>query len=117
MSPFEIHPLPHQVIMLEDLDREREVHGRFRNLVVAATGTGKTVVAGLDYARFATRHAGSHRPRLLFVAHRKEILQQSRRVFREILRWVTSGSCSSATPSRRPGTTCSPRSSPCRRHA
>ena len=36
---------------------EREVHGRWRNLVVMATGTGKTVVAGLDYRRL--RDAGA----------------------------------------------------------
>ena len=31
------------------------VHGRHRNLVVAATGTGKTVVAALDYRRLGER--------------------------------------------------------------
>lgn len=86
LSPFHIRPYPHQAIMLEDLDREREVHGRHRNLVVAATGTGKTAVAGFDYARLAERQGGGVLPRLLFVAHRKEILKQSRRMFRQILR-------------------------------
>ena len=46
---------------------EREVHDRHRNLVVAATGTGKTVVAALDYRRLCVE--GRAR-RLLFVAHR-----------------------------------------------
>jgi HKD family nuclease len=37
--------------MLEEIEVEREVHTRHRNLVVAATGTGKTVIAALDYRR------------------------------------------------------------------
>ena len=36
---------------------ERERHDRHRNLVVAATGTGKTVVAALDYRQLVERHA------------------------------------------------------------
>ena len=67
----------------------RLVHDRHRNLVVAATGTGKTVVAAFDYACLCRmRQAetpGAARPSLLFVAHRKEILTQSRRMFREVL--------------------------------
>ena len=43
---------------------------------VAATGTGKTVVAALDYRRLA-RGAGREARLLLFVAHRDEILRQS----------------------------------------
>ena len=69
--------------MLEQLDVERIVHGRHRNLVVAATGTGKTVVAALDYDACANR--GGNRPTLLFVAHRREILEQSVRTYREVL--------------------------------
>ena len=48
---------------------------------MAATGTGKTVVAALDYRRLSTE---GHRPTLLFVAHRREILQQSLRTFRAV---------------------------------
>ncbi|HEY3895398.1 MAG TPA: DUF3427 domain-containing protein, partial [Pseudonocardiaceae bacterium] len=58
------------------------VHGRHRNLVVAATGTGKTVVAALDYQRLCRTDA---RPSLLFIAHRKEILDQALRTYREVL--------------------------------
>ena len=54
-----------------------------RNLVVMATGTGKTVVAGLDYRRL--REAGAV-DSLLFVAHREEILGQSLSTFRHIMR-------------------------------
>lgn len=86
LSPFTIRPFPHQQIMLEDLQREREVYGRHRNLVVAATGTGKTAVAAFDYQRLATGMPAAQRPRLLFVAHRAEILRQSRRMFRQVLR-------------------------------
>src|SRR5690606_32182430 len=57
--------------------------GRWRNLVVAATGTGKTVVAALDYRRLRSE---LDRSRLLFVAHRKEILEQSLATFRAVLR-------------------------------
>jgi len=83
----DIKPHPFQERILDDLQREREVHGRFRNLVVAATGTGKTVVAAFDYARFRRKAIQEGRPaRLLFVAHRKEILEQSRECFRAVLR-------------------------------
>ena len=80
---FDLQPKDYQKDMLEQLALERE-HGRFRNLVVAATGTGKTVVAAFDYR--ATCLSVGGRPRLLFVAHRKEILTQARRTYREVLR-------------------------------
>lgn len=78
----DVAPYPHQHQILEALDAERTVHHRHRNLVVAATGTGKTVVAALDYARLT---ATLPRSRLLFVAHRREILEQSRRTYRAVL--------------------------------
>jgi superfamily II DNA or RNA helicase len=80
---FDLDPKDYQKDMLEQLALERE-NGRFRNLVVAATGTGKTVVAAFDY-RAACRAVGGH-PKLLFVAHRREILVQARRTYREVLR-------------------------------
>ena len=70
-------------MILDELTVEREVHGHHRNLVVMATGTGKTVVAGLDYRRL--RHAGAV-DSLLFVAHREQILGQSLTTFRHIMR-------------------------------
>ena len=48
-SGMEVRPYPYQAEMLEQLEVERVVHDRHRNLVVAATGTGKTVIAALDY--------------------------------------------------------------------
>lgn len=82
-SFFELQPKTYQQDMLEQLVNER-AHGRSRNLLVAATGTGKTVVAAFDYRR--TCEQVHHRPRLLFVSHRIEILQQALRAYREILR-------------------------------
>jgi superfamily II DNA or RNA helicase/HKD family nuclease len=85
-SGLEVRPWPYQREILEALEVERRRHGRWRNLVVAPTGTGKTVVAALDYQRVAHQHdALSGRPSLLFVAHRKELLEQSLRTFREVL--------------------------------
>ncbi|NUP98943.1 MAG: DUF3427 domain-containing protein [Armatimonadetes bacterium] len=84
---FEIRPWPFQQDILDRLEAERQYHGRFRNLVVAATGTGKTVMAALDYRRYAAAaYQGGKRPRLLFVAHRREILEQSRSCFQAVLR-------------------------------
>ncbi|MGI5197749.1 DUF3427 domain-containing protein [Streptomyces sp. CA-288835] len=84
LSGLEVRPFPHQRDMLERLRVEREIRGRNRNLLVAATGTGKTVMAALDY-RSLRRKFGNGNPRLLFVAHRKEILKQSLRTYREVL--------------------------------
>ncbi|MFD0817322.1 DEAD/DEAH box helicase family protein, partial [Micromonospora zhanjiangensis] len=85
ISGLDVRPYPYQQTILDDLAAERLVHGRHRNLVVMATGTGKTVVAALDYRRL---RADGPKPvdSLLFVAHRREILEQSRSVFRNVLR-------------------------------
>jgi superfamily II DNA or RNA helicase len=80
---LEVTPRPHQVKMLEELDVERNIRGHSRNLVVAATGTGKTVLAALDYKRLI--QPGKPRPTLLFVAHRQEILKQAVATFRQVL--------------------------------
>ncbi|MFC5952133.1 DUF3427 domain-containing protein [Pseudonocardia lutea] len=82
LTGLEVTARPHQAQILEALAAERDLHGRHRNLVVTATGTGKTVVAALDYARLRRELP---RDRLLFVAHRKEILDQSRRTYRAVL--------------------------------
>jgi superfamily II DNA or RNA helicase len=80
---LDVRPYPHQQRMLDALTVEREPHDRHRNLVVAATGTGKTVVAALDYRQLAERYGDLS---LLFVAHREEILKQSLRTYRAVLR-------------------------------
>jgi superfamily II DNA or RNA helicase/HKD family nuclease len=83
LSGLEVRPYPFQQAMLDAVDAERSIHDRHRNLVVAATGTGKTVIAALDYRRLA--HAANERPPLLFLVHRKEILEQALRTYREVL--------------------------------
>ncbi len=82
---MDVTPYSYQQEILDKLEAERTVRGYFRNLVVAATGTGKTVISALDYKRF--RKQNPHSPcRLLFVAHREEILQQSLSTFRAVLK-------------------------------
>ncbi|MEV5969743.1 DUF3427 domain-containing protein [Streptomyces sp. NPDC051921] len=83
LSGLEVRPHPHQRDMLERLEVEREVHGRHRNLLVAATGTGKTVMAALDYKRLRQKYRRDLR--VLFVAHRQEILRQSLRTYQDVL--------------------------------
>ena len=78
-------PYSYQQEILDRLEAERPIRGYTRNLVVAATGTGKTVISALDYKRF--RKQNPDRPcRLLFVAHREEILKQSLYTFRAVLK-------------------------------
>ncbi len=72
----------YQQEILEKLDVERTVHGHFRNLVVAATGTGKTVIAAFDFKRYREKHPDCN---FLFIAHRQEILRQAMQTFRIVL--------------------------------
>ena len=82
---MDIMPYSYQQEILDKLEAERKVRGYNRNLVVAATGTGKTVISALDYKRFRKQNPG--KPcRLLFVAHREEILKQSLYTFRTVLK-------------------------------
>ncbi len=80
---FDLQPYPYQEEILEEFKAQREIHNRFRNLLVAATGTGKTVISAFDYKRFKelTDHA-----KLLFIAHKKEILLQARATFQGVLK-------------------------------
>lgn len=82
LAPFELRPEPFQERLLEQIALAREL-GHHRNLLVSATGTGKTVMAAIDYARL---REALPRARLLFVAHREEILEQSLALFRHCLR-------------------------------
>lgn len=82
-SYFDIKPHHYQSEILEKLEVERGVHNRYRNLIVAATGTGKTVISAFDYKNFKNNNKSS---KLLFVAHRKEILQQSKATFQGVLK-------------------------------
>ena len=82
---FDIIPYPYQQEILDNLQAERVVRGKYKNLVVAATGTGKTLVSAFDYRRFCKLNNGK-RNRLLFVVHREEILKQSRDIFQAVLK-------------------------------
>ena len=87
LSPFDLEPRPFQERLLELLAISRR-QGHHRNLLVAATGTGKTVMAAIDYARL---RGTLPRDRLLFVAHRSEILDQSCEIFRHAMRDLSFG--------------------------
>jgi len=87
LSPIELRPEPFQERLLEQIALSRQL-GHHRNLLVAATGTGKTVMAAIDYARL---RKALPRARLLFVAHREEILAQSLATFRHCLRDASFG--------------------------
>jgi len=65
--------------LLEQIALAR-LQGHHRNLLVSATGTGKTVMAALDYVGL---RESLPRARLLFVAHREEILTQTLATFRQ----------------------------------
>ena len=80
---FDLKPYPYQEEILSKLRSEREVHYRNKNLLVAATGTGKTVISAFDFKRFYLENPNAN---FLFVAHRKEILQQAQITFQHVLR-------------------------------
>ena len=80
---FDIKPFPFQSEILEKLVTERIVHHRNKNLLVAATGTGKTIVSAFDFKNYRKENADA---KLLFIAHRKEILQQAQAAFQGVLK-------------------------------
>ncbi|MBL4934253.1 DUF3427 domain-containing protein [Clostridium sp. YIM B02515] len=82
---FDIKPYFYQKEILEKLKAERVLFNRHKNLLIAATGVGKTVIAAFDYKDFVREHKRD-KNRLLFIAHREEILKQSRDTFRAILK-------------------------------
>lgn len=81
---FDLRPYPFQEEILDTLAAEREIQNKHAHLVVAATGTGKTMIAAFDYLRVCRE--SQSQPTLLFVAHREEILKQALRTFRGVLR-------------------------------
>lgn len=82
---FDVSPYPYQQEILDKLEAERSIRNRYKNLIVAATGTGKTVISAFDYKRFCKDNPGKPN-RLLFVAHREEILKQSLACFQGIMK-------------------------------
>ena len=75
-EPWEV-----QLEALEALRRSRLSHRR-RALVVLATGLGKTWVAAFDVQQFAGERG--RMPRVLFLAHRVELLRQAAATFRRL---------------------------------
>jgi len=80
---FDLKPYPYQEEILSKLESERIIHNRNKNLIVAATGTGKTVISAFDFKRYRNLNPNS---KFLFVAHRKEILEQAQKTFQHVLR-------------------------------
>ncbi|WP_040285941.1 DUF3427 domain-containing protein [Sporosarcina koreensis] len=80
---LDIRPYHYQQEILDELEAERTIYGHRRNLIVAATGVGKTVISAFDFKRF---YANNRQAKLLFIAHREEILKQSLHTFRAILK-------------------------------
>jgi len=67
-------PIGAQVEALYYLDRARE-EGINKGLVIAATGVGKTYLSAFDSAEYE---------RVLFIAHREEILKQAEETFKTV---------------------------------
>ncbi|MEM0140209.1 MAG: DUF3427 domain-containing protein [Ferroplasma sp.] len=80
---FDLHPYVFQEKILEELQADRVLRGYTHNLIVSSTGTGKTMIAAFDYQRFID---GNKRPKLLYIAHREEILKQALATFRAVLK-------------------------------
>ena len=80
---FDLVPYAYQQEILDRLEIEREVYNSYYNLIVAATGTGKTMVSAFDFKNFYKYNPSA---KLLFLAHREEILSQSVMAFRGVLK-------------------------------
>jgi superfamily II DNA or RNA helicase len=78
-------PEPHKVQLdaLAALAGTR-ASGRSRAIVVLATGLGKTWLAAFDFEQLAEELG--RRPRVLFVAHRSELLKQAAKTYRRQLK-------------------------------
>jgi len=77
----EVHPIGAQIEALHFLKRSRQ-EGFRRGMVVMATGVGKTYLAAFDSQTFS---------RVLFVAHREEILRQAYDTFNAVMPRRTKG--------------------------
>lgn len=72
-----IVPNKMQKIAMKNLAELRETGAR-KGLVISATGTGKTYLAGFDVAQVRPKH-------LLFIVHREQILNKAKESFQKIL--------------------------------
>lgn len=77
----------HQIKVLEKLQFERSHIHSYKNLVIAATGTGKTAISAFDFKDYSKeiRRTKNRCARILFVAHREKILKQARTTFRSVM--------------------------------
>lgn len=77
----------HQIKVLEKLQFERSQIQSYKNLVIAATGTGKTAISAFDFKDYnkEIQHSKNRRARILFIAHREKILKQARMTFRSVM--------------------------------
>jgi superfamily II DNA or RNA helicase/HKD family nuclease len=93
LTIFDLQPKPFQQAILDRIAVERSELGRTRHLVVAATGTGKTMIAAFDYLGFAKefRASAGRAPRMLYVAHSERILRQARGSFAQVVRDLNFG--------------------------
>ncbi|MFW5879772.1 MAG: DEAD/DEAH box helicase family protein, partial [bacterium] len=80
---FIFRPFNFQEKILQEIDAERKT-GKDKHLIIAATGTGKTMIAAFDYKRYCDNK--NIRVKLLFIAHREELLKQARIAFRHVLK-------------------------------
>ncbi len=84
---YDLRPFNYQQEVLDSIANERAA-GKTRHLVVAATGTGKTMISAFDFRRYLREHPGA---RLLFLVHRAEILHQALQSFRQVLKDASFG--------------------------
>ena len=73
----QIMPNKMQVRALKGIEQIRQ-SGESKSLLVSATGTGKTYLAAFDVKRYNPR-------RMLFLAHREQLLNQSITSFKEVI--------------------------------
>lgn len=77
----------YQIKVLEKLQFERSQIHSYKNLIIAATGTGKTAISAFDFKDFNKNVLAEkkRKARLLFIAHREKILKQARATFRSVM--------------------------------
>jgi superfamily II DNA or RNA helicase/diadenosine tetraphosphate (Ap4A) HIT family hydrolase/HKD family nuclease len=88
IAPATYAPLGVQPQALAALERSRAA-GRRRALIVLATGLGKTFLAAFDVR--AVAESLGRPPRVLFIAHRRELLTQAASTFRKVFPDATLG--------------------------
>lgn len=77
----------HQIKVLDKLQYEREIIHSRKNLIIAATGTGKTAISAFDFKDYNQQciKEKGRKARLLFIVHREKILKQARFTFRSVM--------------------------------